>query len=144
MTITPDSEPEHESSATAHLLDEIALYGYRPFSDEADPRPLPEERIAAGAVADMFDALIATMIDTRLEPDLEDLCWSLANLFHRAEGRIQRELDDNEDAQKRSQREQDGSEVMSVELERLLREGIGLIERRNAMEFMREAASDQF
>jgi hypothetical protein len=30
----------------------------------------------AGAVADMFDALIATMIDTRLEPDLEDLLWS--------------------------------------------------------------------
>ena len=104
MTIMPDAEPEHEISPTAHLLDEIALYGYRPFSDEADPRPLPEERIAAGAVADMFDALIATMIDTRLEPDLEDLCWSLANLFHRAEFRIQRELDDNEDAQKRSQR----------------------------------------
>src|SRR3546814_10886574 len=92
----------------------------------------------------MFDALIATMIDTRLEPDLEDLCWSLANLFHRAEGRIQRELDDNEDAQKRSQRKQDGSEVMSVELDRLLREGTGLIERRNAMEFMRDAAGDQF
>jgi len=144
MTIMPNAESEHEVSPTAHLLDEIALYGYRPFSDEADPRPLPEERIAAGAIADMFDALIATMIDTRLEPDLEELCWSLANLFHRAEGRIQRELDDNEDAQKRSQREQDGSEVKSVELERLLREGTGLIERRNAMEFMREAASDQF
>ena len=144
MTIMPDAEPEHEISPTAHLLDEIALYGYRPFCDEADPRPLPEERIAAGAVADMFDALIATMIDTRLEPDLEDLCWSLANLFHRAESRIQRELDDNEDAQKRSQREQDGSEVKSVALERQIREGISLIERRNAMEFMREAAADQF
>ena len=105
MTIMPDAEPEPGVSPTAHLLDEIALYSYRPFSDEADPRPLPEERIAAGAVADMFDALIATMIDTRLEPDLEDLCWSLANLFHRAEGRIQRVLDDNEDAQKRSQQE---------------------------------------
>ncbi|MBK6718944.1 MAG: DUF2493 domain-containing protein [Sphingomonadales bacterium] len=144
MTDMPDSELDHEVSPTGHLLDEIALYGYRPFSDEADPRPLPEERMAAGAVADMFDALIATMIDTRLEPDLEDLCWSLANLFHRAEFRIQRELDDNEDAQKRSQREQDGSEVKSVELERQIREGIGLIERRNAMEFMREAAADQF
>ncbi len=137
-------EPDHEKSPTAHLLDEIALYGYRPFSDEADPRPLPDDCVAAGAVADMFDALIATMLDTRLEPDLEDLCWSLANLFHRAEFRIQRELDDNEDAQKRGQREQDGSEVKSVELERLINEGMGLIERRNAMEFMREAASNQF
>jgi hypothetical protein len=144
MTDNHDHEPEHEISSTAHLLDEIALHGFRPFSDEADPRPLPDERIASGAVTDMFDALIGTMLDTRLEPDLEDLCWSLTNLFHRAEFRIQRELDDNEDAQKRSQQEQDGSEVKSFELEQLIREGIGLIERRNAMEFMREAAADQF
>ena len=54
-----DHEPEHASSPTAHLLEELSLYGYRPFSDEADPRPLPEERIASGAIADMFDALIA-------------------------------------------------------------------------------------
>lgn len=135
-------EPGH--SGTAHLLDELALYGYRPFSDEADPRPLPEDRIVSGAIADMFDALISTMLDTRLEPDLEELCWSLTNLFHRATQRLERELDDNEDAQKRSQREQDGSEVRSVELERLLREGTGMIERRNALEYMREAASGQY
>jgi YspA, cpYpsA-related SLOG family len=137
-------EPELEASPTGHLLDELSLYGYRPFSDEADSRPLPEERMVAGAIADIFDALIATMLDTRLEPDLEDLCWSVTNVFHRAGNRIQRELDDNEDAQKRSQQEQDGSEVRSVELERHLREGLGLIERRNSMEYMREAAGDQF
>lgn len=135
-------DPGH--SGTAYLLDELALYGYRPFSDEADPRPLPEERIVSGAIADMFDALISTMLDTRLEPDLGELCWSLTNLFHRAAQRLERELDDNEDAQKRSQREQDGSEVRSGELERLLREGTGLIERRNALEYMREAAGDQY
>jgi hypothetical protein len=41
------------------------------------------------------------------------------NLFHRSVERIERELDDNERAQHRSQREQNGSEVRSVELERL-------------------------
>ena len=69
--------------------------------------------------------------DTRLEPDLEDLLWSTVNLFHRATDRIERELDDNEQAQRKSQREQNGSEVRSVELERLTAEGITLIERRN-------------
>src|SRR3546814_8066528 len=54
-----------EVAATSHLLDELALYGYRPFDDEPDPRPLPEARIASGAVADMFDALVATLQDTR-------------------------------------------------------------------------------
>ena len=56
-----DHEPEHASSPTAHLLEELSLYGYRPFSDEADPRPLPEERIASGAIADMFDRRKVTL-----------------------------------------------------------------------------------
>ncbi|MGH6823818.1 MAG: DUF2493 domain-containing protein, partial [Methylocella sp.] len=120
------------------------LYGSRPFQGEPDPRPLPEGDAVAGAVADIFDALVSTLSDTRLEPDLDDLLWSTANLFHRATDRIERELDDNEQAQRRSQREQDGSEVRSVELERLTAEGITLIERRNRMELFRDQAAERF
>ncbi len=140
----PEHEPDHEESPTAYLLQEMALYGYRPYSDEPDARPLPEARAASGAVADIFDAMVSTFVDTRLEPDLEDLLWGVTNVFHRAAERVERELDDNEQAQKRSQREQDGSEVRSVELERLLREGATMIERRDAMEFFRDACADQF
>jgi hypothetical protein len=118
--------------------------GYRPFQDEPDPRPLPEAKVVAGAVADIFDALVVTLVDTRLEPDLEDLLWSTVNVFHRATSRIERELDDNEQAQRRSQKEQDGSEIRSVELERLTAKGQTLIERRNSMEFFRDQAADQF
>jgi type VI protein secretion system component VasA len=118
--------------------------GYRPFQDEPDPRPLPKAQIIAGAVADIFDALVATLGETRLEPDLEDLLWSTVNLFHRATGRIERELDDNEQAQRRSQRDQDGSEIRSVELERLTAEGQTLIERRDSLEFFRDQAAEQF
>jgi hypothetical protein len=131
-------------SQTAHLLVEIALYGHRPFDNEPDPRPLPEPRQAAGAIADIFDAMVATLQDTRLEPDLEDLLWAFGNTFHRAAERIERQLDDNEVAQRRSVRDQDGTEVKSVELEKLLREGTTLIERRDAMEFFRETSADQF
>src|SRR6185437_1301378 len=75
-------EPPHDSSPTDHLLGELQLYGHRPFQDEPDPRPLPEGKAIAGAIADIFDALVATLNDTRLEPDLEDLLWSTVNLFH--------------------------------------------------------------
>jgi hypothetical protein len=132
------------TSPTDHVLTELQLYGYRPFQDEPDPRPLPEANTIAGAVADIFDALNATLSDTRLEPDLADLLWSTVNLFHRAADRVQRDLDDNEDAQKRSQKEQDGSEIRSVELEQLIAEGLTLIERRNSMELFRDQAADQF
>ena len=139
-----DPESPDANSPTGHILQELQLFGYRPFEDEPDPRPLPDGNRVAGAVADMFDALISTFEDTRLEPDLEDLLWSTVNLFHRAAGRIERELDDNEQVQRRSQREQDGSEVRSVELERLLAEGQTLLERRDAFELMRDLAAEQY
>ena len=87
MTTDHDSdlEPHHGSSPTDRVLHELQLYGYRPFCDEPDPRPLPEAQTIAGAVADIFDALVATLSDTRLEPDLEELLWSTVNLFHRAD-----------------------------------------------------------
>jgi hypothetical protein len=137
-------EPPHASSPTDEILADLQLYGYRPFQDEPDPRPLPEARVLAGAVADIFDALVVALSETRLEPDLEDLLWSTVNLFHRAVGRTERQLDDNEQAQRRSQKEQDGSELRSTELERLIAEGLTLIERRNTMEFFRDQAADQF
>ena len=109
----------HAPSSTDDVLTELQLYGYRPFQDEPDPRPLPQANAIGGAVADIFDALIATLRETRLEPDLEDLLWSTVNLFHRAADRVQRNLDDNEDAQKRSQKEQDGSDHRPGHRERL-------------------------
>ena len=136
-------EPAHTASQTAHALDELQLYGYRPF-DEPDPRPMPDGQRLAVAVADIFDALVATLEDTRMEPDLEEVLWGQVNLFHRATARIERSLDENEQAQRRLQREQDGSEVKSVELERLTAEGLTLVERRNCMDMMRDHAASEF
>ena len=78
-----------------------------------------------GAISDIFDILAGAFQDTRLEPDLDDLLWHLTDLFHKKSARVQRQLEDNEDRQKRSQQEQDGSEIRSVELERLIAPGAG-------------------
>jgi hypothetical protein len=139
-----DFEPAHSSSPTGHVLNHLQLYGYRPSRDEPDTRPLPEGIAVGGAVADIFDALVSTLSDTRLESDLDDLLWSTVNLFHRAVERIERRLDDNEQAQRRSQREQNGSEVQSLELERLIAEGVALIDRRDCMELFRDQAGDRY
>ncbi|CAN7697739.1 DUF2493 domain-containing protein [Mesorhizobium amorphae] len=139
-----DIEPQPVSSPTDYVLQELQLYGYRPFEDEPDPRPLPEGHVLAASIADIFDALVVSMTDTRLEPDLEQLLWGAVNLFHRATSRIERDLDDNEVSQKRLQREQDGSEIKSVELERLTAQGQTLLERRGAFELMRDQAAEHF
>ena len=144
MSSDDDFEPPHTASSTDYLLTELQLYSYRPFEDEPDQRLLPEADVVAGAVSDIFDALTSTLANTRLEPDLRELLWSAVNLFQRAAERVERQLDDNEQAQRRSQQEQDGSELRSVELERLIAEGLTLIERRNAMECFRDLAAERF
>ena len=142
--LADDAELSPATSPTAHLLDELALCGHRPNGDEPDPRPLPEPTKLQGALADMFDALVATLSDTRLEPDLHALLWSIVNVFHRRIDRIERDLDANETRQHASQREQDGSEVRSLELERLIAQGLTLIERRNSFEFLRDTAAELY
>ena len=137
-------DPDHSTSPTGHVVEELELYGYRPAEGEADPRITPEDNAIQGAVADIFDALISTMADTSLDFDLDEIMWSTVNTFHRAVERIERKLDDNEQAQKRLQREQDGSEVKSVQLETLVGIGQNLIERRDSMETFRDTAADLF
>ncbi|WP_029041111.1 DUF2493 domain-containing protein [Cucumibacter marinus] len=145
--MTPDDdtfEPHHESSPTEHALSELELHGYRHDGHGPDPRLVPEDNVIAGAVSDIFDALIATMADTALDGELDDLLWSTVNMFHRAADRLERKLDDNEQAQKRGQREQDGSEIKAVELERLIETGQDLIERRDSLEVFRDSAAEHY
>lgn len=145
MTLDDDTfEPHHESSPTEHALNELQLHGYRHDGHGPDPRLVPEDNVIAGAVSDIFDALIATMADTALDGELDDLLWSTVNMFHRATDRLERKLDDNEQAQKRGQREQDGSEIKAVELERLIETGQGLIERRDSLEVFRDSAAEHY
>lgn len=139
-----DPEPPHALSATGHLLEDLALYGHPVPEGEPDPRPPADPVALAAAMADLFDALISPLTDTRLEPVLPDLLWAAVDLFHRAAQRAQRRLDDNEDAQKASQRQQDGSEAASVELERLLATGSALLDQRNGLEQLREEAAHHF
>ncbi len=145
--LTPDTDSAaeiHTLSATGYLLDELALYGYRPGQDEPDPRPLPEADMVRAELTGIIDAFAGILTDTRLEDDFADLLWSFVAIFHRKIDRLERDLDSNEQAQNRSRLEQNGSEVRSVELERLIEQGIGLIERRNAFEFFRDHAADRY
>ena len=141
---TYDNEPPHSNSPTARIIEDLELHGFHPSRGEHDPRPMPEPRTIRGALADIFDALVSTFTGTPLEADLETLLWSTVNLFHRQAEKAQRDLDDNEDSQKHSQRNQDGSEIRSVELEQLLIEGQGRIDRRDVHEAIRDQAGELY
>jgi hypothetical protein len=144
MTTTHDFEPAHRSSSTARVIENLELHGYQPSGNEPDPRPLPDTDLVASAISDLFDILGGALRDTSLEPDLDDLLWHLADLFHKKAARAQRQLDDNDDRQRKSQEEQDGSEVRSVELESLIAQGEALEGRRAAFEHMRDLAAEHY
>ena len=98
-------EPHHSTSSTAHVLTELQLYGWRPYEDEPDPRPLPEGTRSPVPLPISSTPLFATLGDTRLEPDLDELLWGAVNLFTARWARAERHLDDNEQAQRRLQRD---------------------------------------
>ncbi len=137
-------DEHHAASPTARVCEAMALFGPRPGAHEPDSRPLPEPAAIEAAIAALAETLAGVLGETRLEDDLDPLLWGLVNIFHRHAARVERALDANEQAQRRSQAEQDGSEIRSVELERLLEQGQTLIERRDAFETMRDVAAEHY
>lgn len=131
-------------TATARVADNLALYGHTPRDDEPEYRPMPEGDQLDGVVSCLFSAITGPFTDTALEPDIDDMLWSLVNTLHHKVDRVQRALDENESRQRTSLDEQDGSEVRSVELERLTEKGRAMMERRNAFEHMRDAAAQAY
>jgi hypothetical protein len=137
-------EPEHHCSPTARVIEQLELYGYQPTAGEPDPRPLPDTDQLDGAINGIFDILTGALSGTRLETDCDDLLWHLAELFHKKIARVQRQIDGNEDRQKRCAEEQDGSEIRSVELERLTAQGEDLYERLQTYEQIRDLAAERY
>ena len=132
------------NSPTSQVLEHVQLFGYRGSQDEPDPRPMPSDETITKAVEDIFDILSFAFSDSGLESDLNNVLWGTVNQFHHTAQRVARELDRNEQAQRSAQNEQDGSEVKSVELERLIAHGRYLSERRDALETFRELAASTF
>ena len=138
QTATPITSP------TARLLDDYALYGVKPGSDERDTRELPDATQVEANINALMETMGDIVADTRLEDETPELLWSLVNTFHRRIAHAQKRLDDVEMKQRQSQREQDGSEIASVELERLIDEGRTLTQTRDAFEAMRDWAAENY
>lgn len=141
-----DADDHHSGipSPTAAAIDAIAIHRLKPQPGEPNHREFPEADDVATCVGQAMEDFAFIFDGTRLEDDLQELLWGVANLFHRRLVFIDKCLAENEDAQRVMVAEQDGSEVKSVELERKLDEGHALMERREAFEFMRDQAAERF
>ena len=117
-----------------------------------DPLDLPDLR--AAFEDSHLPAIVQEIVDlaaerlcadgTKLADERESLIWGLVNCFHAQTQRLDRALDRMQPELRNLQRAQDGSEVRSLELERLTDKAHNTSDRRDALEIFRDCAADAY
>lgn len=103
------------ASATQEIMDNLALYGCPDIPLESDP--LMDEHNCGAAANELLSTVFGAFENTPMERYSEDIGWGIVNVFHRARTRLSDRIDEMEVSQRQVLRDQDGSEVLSVELE---------------------------
>lgn len=142
---TPDiTDSLTGQSATHDIMNRMELFGAMPPADEVDPRPLPEQNISFATLDGVFDALTQLFTDTCLESEATDVLWNTVNVFQRKLDRLDKGFNQLSFDIRRAIREQDGTEVKSVELEKLEIRARATSQAREYFETMRDHAAELF
>jgi hypothetical protein len=131
-------------SATHEIMNSMELYGATPPTDEVDPRPMPDQDHSFATLEVVFDSLAQTFADTCLESEATDVLWNTVNVFQRKLDRLDKGFDQLAFEIRRSMREQDGTEVKSVELEKLEIRATATNQARDYFETLRDHAAELF
>ena len=149
MTATAIHEhTEHEAqneTFTAMVCEQAQLFGATPGPDEFDNRPVWGEAEATAAVLKAFVALAEAAPDgTQLADERASLLWGFVNTLDAQTQRLDRAADKLIPGIREMQREQDGSEIRSRELELATDRAQNLSARRDAFEGLRDAAAEAY
>ncbi len=133
-------------SVTATVCENAALFGAAPERDEFDPRQVWDEDDALAAVGEAFRIMAegACPDGTQLADERESLLWGFVNMLHAQTRRLDRSVDKLSPELRDLQREQDGTEIKSRELELVTDRAQNLGDRRDAFEKMRDTAADAY
>ena len=145
MTIIEQIET-HEHSATAAACEHAALYGATPERDEFDTRDVWDADDAIDAVSESFRILAQGVgpDGTQLSDERESLLWGFVNMLDAQTQRLDRAADKLMPGLRDLQREQDGTEIKSRELELVTDRSQNFTARRDAFETMRDTAADAY
>ena len=141
-----DTSEHQDRSATAAICDSAALYGATPERGEFDTREVWDRDDAIAAVAESFRILAhgVTVDGTQLADERESLLWGYVNMLDAQTRRLDRAADKLTPELRDLQREQDGTEIKSCELEMITDRARNLTDRRDAFEQMRDTAADAY
>ena len=132
-------------SFTATVCERAALYGATPGPDEFDSRVVWDENDAIASVTEAFRILAQAAPDgTQLADERESLLWGFVNTLDAQTRRLDRAADRLIPDMRDLQREQDGSEIRSRELELITDRTQNLSDRRDAFEQLRDTAAEAY
>ncbi len=139
---------EHEAqneSFTAMVCEQAALFGATPGPDEFDNRPVWDQNESTDAVTQAFRILAQAAPDgTQLADERANLLWGFVNTLDAQTQRLDRAADRLIPGIRELQREQDGSEIRSRELELTTDRAQNLSDRRDAFEGLRDTAAEAY
>ena len=140
-----DNTEAQNESFTAMVCEQAALFGATPGPDEFDNRPVWGEAESTAAVLKAFVALAEAAPDgTQLADERRNLLWGFVNTLDAQTQRLDRAADKLIPGIRELQREQDGSEIRSRELELATDRAENLTARRDAFEGLRDAAAEAY
>ncbi len=146
MTFDIDTVETAGQSVTATVCENAALFGAAPERGEFDPRQVWDEDDALAAVAESFRIIAegACPDGFQLADERESLLWGFVNCLDAQVRRLDRAVDRISPELRDLQREQDGTEIKSRELELVTDRARNLGDRRDAFETMRDAVAEQY
>ncbi len=141
-----DNIQAQAQSVTATVCDQAALFGATPERDEFDNREVWDPENALSAVTEAFRILALGVgpDGTQLADERESLLWGFVNMLDAQTQRLDRAADRLVPEMRDLQREQDGSEFKSRELELVTDRTKNLTDRRDAFEQLRDTAAEAY
>ncbi|MDE0050570.1 MAG: DUF2493 domain-containing protein [Rhodospirillales bacterium] len=146
MTFDIDTFESAEQSATATACEHAALFGATPERDEFDTRDVWDADEALCAMQEAFGLLADAVAPDgfQIADERESLLWGFVNMLDAQTQRLDRAADKLMPELRDLQREQDGTEIKSFELELTTDRAQNLTARRDAFETMRDAAAESY
>ena len=140
-----DHDDVQHETFTAMVCEQAGLFGATPGPDEFDNRPVWDKGEATDAVLRAFHLLAEAAPDgTQLADERRNLLWGFVNTLDAQTQRLDRAADRLIPGIRELQREQDGSEIRSRELELATDRANNLTERRDAFEQLRDTAAEAY
>ena len=146
MTFDIDTMETGGQSVTATVCEQAALFGATPERDEFDTRDIWDADEAICAMQEAFGLLADAVAPDgfQLADEREGLLWGFVNMLDAQTQRLDRAADKLMPDLRDLQREQDGTEIKSFELELKTDRAQNLTHRRDAFETLRDAAAESY